>query len=235
MIHGVLASRYGITGVLGSARQRAAGGGWWDDNGAISGCVAAYQAVGVADYATSKVNLANPGTYNITEGKAPAWDTDNGWKFDGSTNSYYLKTGVIPSSLTWTAIIRYSDFVSELAYAAIYYAQTTGPTKGFGIQKTNFRFANGGRVAVAGLDTFPSSAVFAVANRSIYRDGALLASNIPEDDGVPNTDVYLGVANQNGGPDGATYIKAYIKAVSFYDNELTLAQIATETTAMNAL
>ena len=37
-------------------------GGWWDLNGTITSCIAAYQPKGAASYAASKVNLANPGT-----------------------------------------------------------------------------------------------------------------------------------------------------------------------------
>lgn len=54
-----LGSRYGIQGALGRSVKRASGGGgWWDLNGTITGCVAAYQPKGAASYAASKVNLA---------------------------------------------------------------------------------------------------------------------------------------------------------------------------------
>jgi len=78
-----LGSRYGIQGALGRSVKRAAGGGWWDLNGTIKSCVAAYQPVGAADYAASKVNLLNPGTYNLSDGVAyPDWASATGWTFE---------------------------------------------------------------------------------------------------------------------------------------------------------
>jgi len=60
---------------------------WWLAGGInAANCIAAYQPIGAADYATSKVNLANPGTYDAYEGTAPDWSAVTGWTFD-STNS----------------------------------------------------------------------------------------------------------------------------------------------------
>jgi len=89
-----LGSRYGIQGALGRSVKRAAGGGWWDLNGTIKSCVAAYQPVGAADYAASKVNLLNPGTYNLSDGVAyPDWASATGWTFE-KDKSEYLDTGI---------------------------------------------------------------------------------------------------------------------------------------------
>ncbi len=54
--------------VFQSRVTSAAASTWWDNNGAISGCVAAYQPKGAADLAASYVNLANSGTYNAAPG-----------------------------------------------------------------------------------------------------------------------------------------------------------------------
>lgn len=59
-------------------------------------CLAAYQAIGAASLAESYVNLANPGTYNLSGGVAPTWAAETGWTFDGS--SQYKLTGITPAA-----------------------------------------------------------------------------------------------------------------------------------------
>jgi len=83
--------------------------GWWDDDAKITCCVAAYQAIGADSYADSLVNLANPGTYNLTAGGggAPGWDDTNGWNIAGSK---YLLSGYYPAS-RGTYIARFSGGV----------------------------------------------------------------------------------------------------------------------------
>ncbi len=81
--------------------------GWWDNNGAISGCVAAYQPIGAASLAASYSNLANPGTYDCTVfagHTAPTFATETGWTFDGGNHT--LKTNVTNPGAWWSCIAR---------------------------------------------------------------------------------------------------------------------------------
>lgn len=83
----------------------AAGGAWWEVAGQT--CVAAYQAIGAASLEASYVNLANPGTYDLTTTAAPSWDASTGWTFDGATT--FLNTGYTPSVTQARAlIVRYT-------------------------------------------------------------------------------------------------------------------------------
>lgn len=70
---------------------------WYNATGDITSCIAYYQSRGAASYADSLVNLANPGTYDLSEGTAPPWDAMRGWKFDNALQSY-LQTGITPES-----------------------------------------------------------------------------------------------------------------------------------------
>jgi hypothetical protein len=79
--------------------------GWWNNNGAIAGCVAAYQPIGAADLAASYVNLFNPGTNNAAPGTAPTWDVTDGWIF-GGTN--YLNTGIVPAD-SYSVFVRFTN------------------------------------------------------------------------------------------------------------------------------
>lgn len=78
----------------------AASAGWWEVSGKT--CLAAYQPKGAASYAASKVNLANPGTYDCTEGDAPSWASATGWTFSGSN---ILSTGITVASTDWTIAV----------------------------------------------------------------------------------------------------------------------------------
>lgn len=74
--------------------------GWWNLDGAITSCVAAYQAIGAASYAASKVNLFSPGTNDLTEGSAtPSWSSAVGWTFANNANQA-LSTGIVPDANT---------------------------------------------------------------------------------------------------------------------------------------
>lgn len=83
-------------------------GDWWLAGGVNSSdCLAAYQSIGVDSYVASKVNLANPGTYNITDGASyPTWNAATGWTFDGVDD--YLDTN-LPGIKTATTLIVYVD------------------------------------------------------------------------------------------------------------------------------
>ena len=74
---------------------------------ARANCVAAYAAKAAASLAASYVNLANPGTYNLTTTSAPSWANATGWSFNGTAN--YLNTGIVPNSKNWTYIAAFTD------------------------------------------------------------------------------------------------------------------------------
>ena len=79
-------------------------GNWWEAGGA-SGAVAVYQPKGAASYAASLTDLSG-NENDASEGTAPDWDADNGWKFNGSDD--YLDTGLVIAS-GYTIIVRFSN------------------------------------------------------------------------------------------------------------------------------
>lgn len=56
-----------------------------------------YERADAASYANSKVNLADPGTYDAVEGVAPLWAADFGWDFVVRDPAQYLETGYTPA------------------------------------------------------------------------------------------------------------------------------------------
>lgn len=89
MIYGPLGSRYRI-GALGSSVRRTSAATtplWLAGGISSSDCISAYQAKGAASYVASKSNLANPGTYDLTDGATyPAWAAGTGWTFTAANN-----------------------------------------------------------------------------------------------------------------------------------------------------
>ena len=78
---------------------------WWQSVPGKTPIIA-YKAFGVGNQAASYINLANPGTYDAWPAKAPTWNSDDGWIFNGL--SQYLDTGAEPES-DWTILVRFTN------------------------------------------------------------------------------------------------------------------------------
>lgn len=88
---------------------------WWTPCGCnLADAVAAYAAKGAASYAASKINLANPGTYDLVEDvNIPNWSQLNG--FEHSPTSYL--SSYLPLLLDMTIIYKFSDNSIEESYS----------------------------------------------------------------------------------------------------------------------
>lgn len=217
---------------------------WWCPCGITpSDCIAAYLAKGAASYAVSKINLANPGTYDADDtGHAPDWDDVNGWKFDGV--SEYLDTGVSdnPYPDNYTMIVRYSNYILSDAGSTIcgindnlntfrigsydYLAGTDWDSYGYG--ETSF-------VSIE-REPYTSNGIRAVVGcTACYRNGVL------ESDATYNgfilytpVNIYIGCEDYAGdSPSGFSNI--YIQAFALYNKRLTSSQIYDLTLSMQAL
>ena len=212
------------------------GGGykiWYTLDGLISAanCKAAYQPKGAADYATSKVNLANPGTYNATDVSAPAWDATDGWKFNGTTNALEI------------AITNMSAYGQNNSYAIRIKAPTKdGAVFGYsqvGQHRFGINFWAGVLEAQNDGIASPTQAyadgVYIVAGNKVYKNGVDYGSTINTIGGSASLGIKVGCRNFNG-----TNVNfpsdAKVLALSLYQNlVLTPTQVGLLTTAMNAL
>lgn len=200
---------------------------WWLAGGvSAANCVAAYAPKGAASYAASKTNLANPGTYDATEGVAPTWATGTGWTFNGTTQ--YLKTGVVPAS-GWSAIISFSSATSyvfgEISNSASF---AIHPQRAGGL---TWYWSGSSPLQVA---PNVATAVLAIAGNKAYRNGTVETGDIPAWTGTTTTDIYIaGYHDSALGSQGRT--SGNIPAFAVYNTTLSAAQIAALTTAMNAL
>jgi len=217
------------------SQAASATGGWWDLDGTITSCVAAYQAKGAASLAAAKVNLANPGTYDAAAVNGNVgWSADNGF-MSSKDNNYKLNTGVTINSANWTFIIRFSGYVNSKPNENL-----CGYWNNAKISAFRFRTSsNVGNFANYTYDTYTvvidsdvsgslTSGVVAAAGSAAYLNGT-----------------NVGTITQGTGQDGLFYIcgRNYAEnsltvntlAFAIYNSVLTSTQVSNLTTAMAAL
>lgn len=205
-----------------------AGGGWWDLNGALDSCVAAYLGKGAASAAASYVNLANAGTYDLTLTGAPTWGTAVGW--GGFSATAYLNTGIAVGQL-WTMIVRHTNAAPGTTQFVC--GSDSYKARRFYIAPSwvgGRTYGAGGYIVVSGDNH--ANGVSAVAGRQGYFDGSAdggqtSAAYIDDVEYAP----IIGTNNL----DKALYWKGAVQAVAFYNTELTVQNIADLTTVMAAL
>lgn len=201
---------------------------WWLSGGIdAANCVAAYQPKGAASYAASKVNLANPGMYDATEGTAPDWDSTNGWKGNGT--SQYLYVRVTPLS-SWTIAIRFSNRGNRNEY---YYS--SGNINLLHVTVPNLRnyWGNASGISYFQGATTNGTLITTVISANRY---ARLNDNAPNIDGgtdkIGNGSGDLFILSRNA---TTGFAQIYIQAFAVYNVNFTAAQVTALTTAMNAL
>jgi hypothetical protein len=194
---------------------------WWEVSGKT--CVAAYQAVGAADYAGSLVNLANPGTLDLTEGSAPSWDAQLGWSFNGSTQ--YLDTGYNDPT-GCTVIVRFANATLGGGGRAM-----CGSIDDHGgILIACYWWASSVVLSASQSESKISSAttsdkgVWALAARDFYQGGVNQDSLSSHYSTSSNT-IAIGCARQPNGTPNAFYA-GDILAVAIYSDTLTAGQVA---------
>lgn len=208
---------------MGRSWQRAAaGGGWWDLYGTITNCVWAYQPKGAASYAASKVNLANPGTYDATEVIQPPWSSDKGW-YNFNSNSSYLLTGYnIPLNQTHSLIARYANYAGGY-FGGIAYTYIASPYLPFGF----YIFTSVGTKAVVGNKNYVSSiflgggtvanGVLALSQRKFYFNKSLKATIAS---GTSGNTVALQIGRIYSSSYSGMYCDLEISAIALYSGSI---------------
>lgn len=205
---------------------------WWAAGGIAASAVAAYKPKAAADYATSKVNLVNPGTYNCTDGAAyPTWDSTNGWKFAGAS-SQYLDAGFPVAATGWSYICQFSNVSGLDGYLFGVYNNATTTLVGIAPNVTaNLHGYWNGRTYRSVSLGKTSGNLAICATKGYFNDGAADDSGITNAF-VPTGNVYIGGLNKDGTL--TSQITAYIQAIAFYNSDISAA-ISPLYTAMAAL
>lgn len=196
---------------------------WWLAGGIPrDACVAAYQPKGAADLATSYINLANPGTYNVTQAtdKPPTFNTLTGWSNNTSiTNTQDIRCIIPSTSVKHSYICR----VSASAHSG-----NQRNVQGIGADAVHiyFRYTDH-KTYLRGYNSTGASASYA-ADRilCIVPGGSFI-------DGVSIGSYAAGT----GTITGFELLKAIgeVAAVAIYNTTLTAYQVAALTNAIRAL
>lgn len=193
-------------------------------------CIAAYQPIGAADYAASKVNLANPGTHNATDGaEYPTWNATDGWIGNGS--SQYLLTDIVQDSLSWSVAMRFTNKTDGTKYIASSYNYSS-TNRRFGFYGDGSSLIYGNAQNIYSYGSVPSSGVAILSGFDAYFDGSDVG-DISE--GANITSGTFTILARKSGANIAYFSDTKIQALSIYDTALTSYQAAAITTAMNAL
>lgn len=200
-------------------------GGWWDLNGTITSCIAAYQPKGAASYAASLVNLTGNTDYDATETTQPGWDATNGWtNYDAAAN---LDTGVVFDSVDMSMIVRYAnfDYTKSSQYPTIVGVNVWRKKFTMVVYNQPRIYYSWGDASITKWDV-GASAVVAMTQKIGYYNGSVVGTCSPTYEGISNTTIRI-----FNGED------AYLSILAFaiYDSVLTSTQVGLLTTAMNDL
>lgn len=208
---------------------------WWLAGGISSGdCVAAYAAKGADNQTASKNNLANPGTYDLTDGSdVPTWNATDGWVWDGSGTKYY-STGWSPVE-TSSVVFRYSGITSG-TYTFLGGVLALSPTRRYYV----FPF-NGSAWGDVGYGdgyyqpyNLSLSGTLGFAKNIVYAGGSSLGTISTTWQGDPGVAFPIGLYYGYGSYIADTSAKN-IQAVAIYSTQLSADQISALHTAMMAL
>ena len=216
-----------------SPQAAAAAVSWW-----LSGGISAANAIGVyqpkeaASYAASKSNLANPGTYDATDGVggASAWASGTGWTFNGITQ--YLDSQYVPNTGNHSASVQFNNVAAD---DRSLFGVLIDVNARFGVYPSragsgHYYDNGGGNAAVAGLI---AAGNLTVAAQNGYLNGAFDQA-LAAWTGVNTGTCIIGARRRAAGVID-NYIAVNITAFSLYSTALTAGEVLALSTRMAAL
>ena len=218
--------------IMSSYRKAELPLGWWNLDGLITpaNCIAAYQPKGATSYAASKINLANPGTYDATEGNVLNWSAANGWSQANSSDG--LDTGIVAgefytiiarlANYDYTATGNYAWLLGASLYNCGWFCMLLHSGNYlhyyYGKWSEHYSYAK-----TTGIGT---DFVVALAANNAYYNGSL--EQAMTDGTWASTTTTLKIF-------GNLYVSGYWVAGAIYNTVLNANQVSSLTTAMNAL
>lgn len=211
---------------------------WYLSGGVTSAnCLAAYLAKTAADLAASYVNLANVGTYTLGGYNPSSFDTLTGWGYDGTLNHYQtignggfvLKPATIIARVT-PAVAGVGSF-RFICGGAAYSGELTLSIVGDGRLYLSTQYANN---IVLTTDTISTTDVVIAATYSAAGVGVVYIDGVAKKTATNNVTV-----NQVTNRIGAAFTTSnpfigIMAGISFYNTDLTAAQVAAISAALKA-
>jgi len=198
---------------------------------AASAVVGAYKATGATSKAASLVNIANPGTNDLTEfgDGSLTWDSINGW--GGFADTKYLQ-GPNYLSHTYSVIVRfYNPAFADNTNTVFYSSNDAGTSGAYSLSQIAGNVVGLIRRGTKQV-TFPEMDQGVVGNNAttIYING-VSGGDFPANPGVEtNLPFILGAA-----PDVANfYMRGWIRSAVVYNTSLTEAQMIAVQNKMKA-
>lgn len=203
---------------------------WYSGNNtiSISDCLLAYQAKGAASLAASKINLANPGTYNATAGVDPTFSAATGWQFTGTQ---WLDTNLSFSSSTYANMTfavqiaggsgTFKTFAGKGGYTALNHHWNT----------TAFFQTQNGRQAAPATKDSGNIIVIGGGTEKVYYDGVDQSATWSAGGAAAASNHVVG----RNDPAGGQFMNGYIIAYAVYKIALNSTQAAAVAAAMAAL
>lgn len=157
---------------------------WWDT---FTDAVLVYCPKGAMSYAASKVNLANPGTYDASDGATyPSFDPASGWIFDSTE---WLTTGLAWGALTWTAYIMLRSVTKIYALLGSYSSPSFMLMSQPGISNGYGRAGNGGSFLELTNLAQGANHCLALTGSRFFVNGTVRNTNVPT--GAPAADAII--------------------------------------------
>lgn len=210
---------------LAMGRRSGAGSAPWYLAGgeiAAENCVAAYSAVGAASQEDSYINLANPGTNDLSVALgSPGWSAATGWSFDGASA---LTMGAITLNSEFSIFISVAD-VSDISTGKYFgdASQVGGRRIKFSKYSTTASDLRMGVEIGTATAVFPDAFVVAgnhvITNTNLYTDGVVKTPSFAAN-WFSYFDFWIGAAKG----DSARMI-GKIKRFAIYNVQLTPQQI----------
>ena len=214
-------------------KSQAVSGGWWLAGGIpTSNCIAAYQSKGAASYAASKVNLANSGTHDLSDGTAyPSWNASTGWTFT-KASSQYLISDINPAAGNSTIVrVANASTSSGIIYGGFTYSSGVGMNAEY-VEILSYgttRFGKGRNSA--DNSGILASGCYAIVGYKCYKNADLKVTIDGVWDGGTIYPLHIGRRNGNT---AIVYFGGDILAFATYNIDIS-TYISSLATAMNAL
>jgi hypothetical protein len=208
----------------------AGGGAWYNVPGKT--CLAAYAAKGAASYTASKLNLAIPGNYDLSDeySTPPSWNATDGWLFTG-TQWLSLEAHIMTTQ--GTIMCRHSDCYTPESFlfgSNLYYDYAIG-FKPFNDTECSTSYWR--HNATQSIGTPVQQGVIFIAGQYCYINGSLALDLGSIGASGQAQQIFIGAECYNGYP--SAHIVANMQYLAIWDAVLSAAEVAERTAVIAAL